>query len=190
MVRIVGRIRLDVPQDAGETEGVPALADAGADKVAEADGTTGTTVVIGVIANRDGLLDHLDRLPAHAVIGPMKGILVGIHFGWRSPRQEECVFGGRVEVKHGRICFLTDRGPVLGTSATVVLVLVSIVSSMVVAAAIVNPRIVAAIVVVGRDRRILSRGGGGRKAKVQEFVCILLLLTAVRVATHDEFQKL
>ena len=91
-----------------------------------------------------------------------------------------------MEVKHGRICFLTDRGPVLGTSAAVVVVLVPVVPSMVVATAI----IVVVAVVVSRDRRILSRGGGGRKAKVQEFVCILLRLTAFRVATHNEFQNL
>lgn len=70
MVRIVGSIGLDVPQDAGQTEGVPALADACADKVAEADGTTGTTVVVVFVigANRDALLDHLDRIPAHALV--------------------------------------------------------------------------------------------------------------------------
>jgi hypothetical protein len=171
MVWVVCGVGLDVPQDAGQTEGVSALADAGADKVAEADGTT---VVVVVVADRDALPDHLYRIPAHAVIGPVEGILVGIHLERRSPRQEECVFGGRVQVKHGRICFLTDRGPVLGTSAAVVIMLVPVVPSMVVATAI--PR----VAVVGRDRSILSRGGGGRKVKVQEFVCmLLLLLTAV-----------
>jgi hypothetical protein len=100
-----------------------------------------------------------------------------------------------VQVEHGRIGFLTDRGPVLGTSATIVFVVLVPVVSPMVATAI--PR------VVGGERSILSRRGGGRKVKIQEFVCIwlllipvctllllmlLLLLAMFRVATHCEFQ--
>ena len=93
------------------------------------------------------------------------------------------MFRGRVQVKHGRISLLTDRGPILGTSAAVVFV-VSIVPSMVVTTI---PR------VVGRERRILSRGGGGRKVEIHEFVGMLLLtllLTMLGVATHHEFRNL
>ena len=93
-------------------------------------------------------------------------------------------------MKHGRISFLTDRGSVLGTSATVVFIpLVSVV-----------PSIVTTTVsrVVGRHRSILPRGGGGREVEIQEFVRMLLLhavgtllmLTMLRIATHIEFQNL
>ena len=85
---------------------------------------------------------------------------------------------------------MADRGPVSGASAVVVFV-ISFVSSVIVTDVI--PR------VAGRKRSILSRGGGGRIVEIQEFVCMLLLLTSVstllllalfRVATHDEFQNI
>ena len=94
-------------------------------------------------------------------------------------------------MKHGRISFLTDRGPILCTSPAVVFVfVVSVVPSMV---ATTIPR------GVGRDRGMLSRGGRGRKVEIQELVCALLLLTAnatllfltmFRVTAHTEFQNL
>ena len=81
MVRIVGGRGLDVPQDTREAKGVPALADAGTNKVAETNGTYNI-----VITDRYALLDHPHRIPTHAVVRSMKGILVGVHLGWRSPR--------------------------------------------------------------------------------------------------------
>ena len=91
MVRIVSGGCLDVPQDAREAKGVTALADACADKVAEADGTD--TIIV---ANAHALLYHSHRVPAHAVIGAVKRVLVGVQLGRRTPRQNECMLGGRV----------------------------------------------------------------------------------------------
>ena len=63
VVWIVCSRGLDVAQDTGKTEGMSALADARADKVAEADGTD-----ILVLRYCDALSDHSYRFPAHAMI--------------------------------------------------------------------------------------------------------------------------
>ncbi len=90
-------------------------------------------------------------------------------------------------MKHGRISFLTDRGPILGTSTAVVFVLLVSVASFVVTSTISR--------VGGRERSILARGCGSREMEIQEIVCVLLLasvsstlliLTLLRVATHIE----
>lgn len=120
------------------------------------------------------------------MVRSVKRIFVCIHLGRRSARQEECVFGGRVQMKHGRICLLTNRSSVLSTSASIVLVFITAIAPSLVSSTI--PRI------VGR-RSILQRGRG-RKVEIQEFiglltaVAALMLLTLFRVATHTDFQNL
>lgn len=180
MVRIVGSVGLDVSQDAGQAEGVTALADACADKVVETDWTN------DVVAIRDALLDHPNGFPADAFVGAVKRIIVGIRLGMGTPRQEEAVCGGRVQIKHGRVCFLADRCPVQCASSAVVLVVVP----SIVAAAV--PRII-----ICGEGSVMAGGSWGRKMKIHELVCvllasifILLTLALFRVAPHCDFEKL
>ena len=61
-------------QDTGKAKGVPAFADASADKVTEADRTCNIVFAYGY-----ALLDHSHRFPANTVVASVKGIFIGVH---------------------------------------------------------------------------------------------------------------
>lgn len=72
-----------------------------------------------------------------------------------------------MQVEHGRVSDLADRGPCLGTPAALIVVVV--VSSMVIVVAAAPTPIISV-------KTVLARGRRDGEVKIQQFICVAVVL--------------
>lgn len=162
MVRIVCSVCLDMPQNTWQTKGMSAFRDPCTNEVAETDrtcrgfilsncGRCSSNSLVVVRFQSHSLLDHLHRIPTDTFVDPVEAVPFPVDLGGRPPRQEKGVFCGRMQIKHGRVCFATCRCSILSRPPAIVAIPSIILTSLVVIVVAAAASIVVAIVPVPRS---------------------------------------